>query len=248
MLKNRTPKKALEFYKSKMPVHGKTLQEVVKAYNNPAYQSLGPCPSYESQEDQTIKGWYGFPQIGVDKRIKPYNFNGVWGLRCVAAGDTLESYDYNRTWREACGYYMDNFYFRTLYPLVFRLNHNRGFLIGHYEDDNGEVYIKADIYSDEWGAFMAAHSYCARYAEDCREYDAKYQAESQIEDLRAENKQARADIKALIAECRKACESLSDFPAIQASIKGGIKSSLRDLESNRQRIATLEPNYWSAVE
>lgn len=239
----------LAFYKSKMPTHGKTLKEVIHNYASPAYCSKGPCPSFA--DNDAVKGWYGFPEIGKAERNRfprQWQFNGIWGLRCIGAGASLQTYDSEITLRDAEGYYCDNFADRTVYPLVFKLNHDRGYLIGRYESDNGEVYISHEVYKDSHSAFLVAHSDCSRYAESCRDDDMQFQAESQIEDLREQNAAIRKNLFALIGDCRAACSRVSDCPTLIQAMKKHIRAELNQLESNRQRIESLTESPWLAVE
>lgn len=240
-------KTRLAFYKSKMPTHGATLAAVVHNYANPAYCSHGPCPSFASAEDikagQPAKGWYGFPIKGSMRNYKPESFGTVYGLRCIGAGDKCGDYSN----RDAQGYYCDSFCHETIYPLVFRLNSGRGFLAGHYLSDSGEVYISKDIYPCERSAFNGAHSRAERYAESCREDNAKFQAECQIDSLREDNPTTREYLRNLIKELRTACDKLADSPAIRLALESSVRESLIDLQSNRKRIAALTDNYWLSV-
>lgn len=235
-----------DFYKSKMPTHGETLREVVRNYANPAYTSRGPCPSYSDDAMTQIKGWYGFPSVSVDRWPRPADFNGVFGFRCVAAAGVSACGEYRNT--DAEGYCCDAYGHRVIYPLVFRLNKERGFLIGRYDGDNGEVYIGKDIHDDLRGAFWAAHRECERIAESDREYFAKDQAAQEIESLRGENQDILKRAAALLKELRGLCPTLADRPAVRDALRGEVLSLRADMRKNRKRIAKLESNFWLAVE
>lgn len=248
----RNLKARRDFYKSKMPVHGATLEEVVHNYANPAYACRELSQGYNGEGRDRIAAWYGFPEVntagatrGRSRFPVPSDFHGVGGLRCVGAAGTLNGETRNR---EAEGYYCDHFYDRTVYPLVFRLPRSRGFLRGYYMHDSGEVVILAGLYDDELSAFRAAHRYASDLADSEREEDAKFQAESQIESAKAENTETRKAVRALIAEIRRHCDSLKDAPAIADALQSQIRDGLRDLEKNRQRIAALQENPQLAVE
>lgn len=239
-----------DFYKSKMPTHGETLRDVVRAYANPAYTSRGPCPSFATTEDMKrrgpAKGWYGFPAVSVDRWPRPADFNGVFGFRCVAAAGASACGEYRN--RDAEGYCCDAYGHRVIYPLVFRLNSERGFLIGRYDSDNGEVYIGKEIHDTLRGAFWAAHRDCERIAESEREYFAKDQAEHEITYLRGENQDCLKAAAALLKELRGLCPSLTERPAVRDALRGEVLSMRGTMRKNRKRIAELESNFWLAVE
>lgn len=255
---NQSTTRRMAFYKSKMPTHGKTLREVIRNYWNPSYTSRGPSPSFANAEDMArrypVKGWYGFPgDINPGRFPKPSDFGKLWGMRCIGAAGTLESNSNesryaSATNRQAEGYYMDSHHDMTVYPLVFMLSKKRGFLTGRYESDNGEVYIHNEIHDDARDAFYAAHDDCARYAEDCRECYAKDMAESEIAELREDIRNRRGYILQVISEAKANCPALDKMPAVKDIIRDGISTAMVERRKAFKRIATLESNYWAAVE
>lgn len=147
------------------------------------------------------------------------------------------------------GWYADTVQDCLFRGVVVSLSHGR--FLAAYHDSNADclVFDLSDgIFTDEYEAARRANYNAEKDAETSREEDTKYQAESQIEDLREQNKAIRKNLFALIGDCRTACSRVSDCPTLIQAMKKHIKSELSGLEANRKRIAKLTESPWLAVE
>ena len=163
------------------------------------------------------------------------------GLRLVARPDVR----YFET-----GYYVDNFQDSVTVPAVLRLpsapDGTARLLAATSDPWNPDCYlVDMDLETDERDAWHSAVRLAEYYAESCREDDAKFQAEQQIDDARDEIKSARADCHKLAAELRSLDKALP--PGLCAAIRREIavhRAAVRGAVKSIRRL-TAEP--WTAV-
>jgi hypothetical protein len=114
----------------------------------------------------------------------------------------------------------------------------------------------SDLHDDERDAAASADSEAESHAEECREGDAKYQAEREIEEAREEIKSTRAEVLAILHE-RKTINQTNLFEdrtfrrevsAVCRAIRSQVSALLARVSKLRARVETLEGNYWAAVE
>ena len=154
------------------------------------------------------------------------------------------------------GWYADNFQEQTVRPhvLLMRVKNRNGkkelvYLAGvDYSDWDG-VIVFVDIYHDcQEDAARAANYEAERIAEQCREDDARYQAEQQIEEKREELHQINKKTIALIKELKRGLSlKISNYPAICATVHESIQDAIEEKSEIYAKIAELKDNYWSAV-
>ena len=168
--------------------------------------------------------------------------NASDGLRLVARPD-------RRSFRDGIdGWYVNDF--QVTVPAVLRLpsapDGTARLLAATSDPWNDDCYlVDLDIETDERDAWRSACSLAEFYAEICREDDAKFQAEQQIEDARDEIKSARADCHKLAADLRSLDKALP--PTLCAAIRreiAGHRAAVRGAVKSIRRL-TAEP--WTAV-
>jgi hypothetical protein len=216
-----------------------------------------PGGAYKSALNHHVKygrkGWiqYDTPnQYSEAGDLMAYNLNSF---------DFMAIQDLSRRAFDYSGYYADNFQHELIKPYIVKIKTSRGVLIAPavaYSDcDIATVYFSSaelvekggDIDAAAFDRARVADSIAERLAEQSRDDDAKYQAEQQSEDLRAENQQALKDARALIAAIR----DQRAIGAIVAPICDALISEIRGLRAavhrNNQRINKLAADYWLAV-
>ena len=167
--------------------------------------------------------------------------NASDGLRLVARPDVR----YFKT-----GYYVDTFQDSVTVPAVLRLpsapDGTARLLAATSDPWNPDHYlVDTDIETDERDAWHSAVGLAEHYAESCREDDAKFQAEQQIDEARDEIKAARADCHKLAGELRSLDKALP--PGLCAAIRreiAGHRATVRGAVKSIRRL-TAEP--WTAV-
>jgi hypothetical protein len=157
------------------------------------------------------------------------------------------------------GYYADNFQYELIKPFIVKIKTSRGLLIApavaYGNCDIATVYFSSaelvekggDIDAAAFDRARVADSIAERLAEQSRDDDAKYQAEQQTEDLRAENQQSLIDARALIAAIRDQ-RAIGDIVApICDALISEIKGLRAAIRRNNERINKLAADYWLAV-
>lgn len=148
------------------------------------------------------------------------------------------------------GYYVDNFQDSVTVPAVLRLpsapDGTARLLAATSGSWNPDCYlVDMDLETDERDAWHSACSLAEHYAESCREEDAKFQAEQQIDDARDEIKTARADCHKLAAELRSLDKALP--PGLCAAIRREIASHRATVRGAVKSIRRLTAEPWTAV-
>jgi len=153
--------------------------------------------------------------------------------------------------RNITGYYADNFQDSCIYWCVVKIapanrKHNREALFAPvtYSDGFEGVTIHVDHSgslddAQQWGEQIAA-----REAEECREDDAKFQAEQQIEEAR----EAIHAINRKVIPCLRELKTVSLSSGICAVLREKIMDYLQERDSLFNQINTLQSNPWKAVE
>lgn len=94
-------------------------------------------------------------------------------------------------------------------------------------------------------AARSADHYAEKEAEDCREDNAKYMAEADIEEARAEIHGINKFVLALLGEIKSAG---ADFtPAICTALRAEVQQYLRDRREQFKIIKAREEDYWTAA-
>jgi hypothetical protein len=135
------------------------------------------------------------------------------------------------------------------------------FLEGIREPWGSDVVSRksSDLHDDECAAARGADREAEIWAEEERDDDAKFQAETQIGEAKAEIKSARVEISEILAE-RKALQRrtvpdlfresapMGEVSALCRALSKQVGSLLEGIKKNRGRIAELQGNYWFSVE
>ena len=216
-----------------------------------------PAGAYKSALNHQIK--YGRPGYGRNDTPNHYSAAGDLHAENLDKFDAVAIQDLSRRAFDYSGYYADNFQHELIKPYIVKIKTSRGILIAPavaYSDcDIATVYFSSaelvekggDIDAAAFDRARVADSIAERLAEQARDDDAKFQAEQQTEDLRAENQQALKDARALIAGIRDQ-RAIGDIvaPICDALINEirGLRAAIR---RNNQRINKLAADYWLAV-
>lgn len=115
-----------------------------------------------------------------------------------------------------------------------------------YHSDWDSATVHNEFYDCKDEAARAADHYAEREADQCREFDAKDQAEQQILTLREELHDLNREALPLIKEV-KGYTWKYQGPVCDA-IKEKLIRIIRERSEAFEKIAKLEDNYWSAVE
>lgn len=158
------------------------------------------------------------------------------------------------------GWYADNYQDELIVAHVCRMRCPRGTLYipatrntgcdgtVHYINDAELVPRGATEEQHDQACREAARSadhYAEREAEECREENAKYQAERDIEEARAEIHGINKFVLALLGEIKAAG---ADFtPAICTALRAEVQQYLRDRAEQFKIIKAREEDYWTAA-
>lgn len=179
----------------------------------------------------------------TDGTVHDSNFGGH-GLRFVGASHSILSRLRHRGW------YTDSFQSESCFGIVYRLPNGRGFLAG-YTDPWNSNKDGSGPHSLDWTcsyatpeeAARAGDSMAERYAEECREDDAKQQAEAAIEQEREDIKTARERFRHLAAGIRESRLA----PAVCDEMRSAIRGIRREIRDSVSRIRELQKDPWKAV-
>lgn len=174
--------------------------------------------------------------------------NASGGLRVINVPER------ERSLRNATGYYVDDFGEVTV-PHVLQLPaanvpgvRCERYMAAASDPYNADCYITdCDIADNLHDACQWAHRLAERYAEICREGDAKFQAESQIESLKEDICGYREQASRLVEEIRRARELTGDIPLIVLAARKQLKSLRDSVRAAHKRIDRLRDNFWYAV-
>jgi len=92
-----------------------------------------------------------------------------------------------------------------------------------------------------------AQSMAERYAEDCREWEAKQSAETRIEEIDSEVNGLRDSLRAICREIRGKCEQLAGMEQVKAMVRREVKRVRQEIRGLRREQEGLRENYWNAV-
>jgi hypothetical protein len=147
------------------------------------------------------------------------------------------------------GWYADNYQNELVRGRVLQLpgrNHSSIYVPGTYRTEcEGVTLYPLDIYDDSEDCARAADSYAEREAEDSREYDARWHAETEIEELRDSIAKLRSEARALIRDIKA---HRPQGKAICDALRGRLHDIRRESREAHKRIERLTDNYWLAVE
>lgn len=102
------------------------------------------------------------------------------------------------------GWYVDEGFNDTTRGIVFRLPNNRGFVAGCTDPHNdGPCILEIESIPDEIGAALRADRIAQLYAEECKEDQAKFEAEQKAEDEAREAKENAFAESALTELCNQ---------------------------------------------
>lgn len=184
--------------------------------------------------------------------------SGLGNIRIACANATKE------VSRDAAGYFTDNDCGDATQGAVLQLPSRGGTLLlvpaatdpwnrGMYLADFGNVQREDVPAFDGWerdaferamrDAMRAADSLAERYAEDCRDDDARQRAEMDIADARETITDCRLRLRALAAELR----TVNLPAAICAELRTGVQRIRAESHAAWQTIRERQANYWSAV-
>ena len=173
-------------------------------------------------------------------------------------GDWCEFSGGGRMLRDTTGFYSDSWCSDTIQGGVERIRTARGTYyvpVTYCTGWGGVTYYMADAEIVERGATecdhdtakheaaRSAYHYAEREADRAREDDAKYRAEEQIADARAEIHETNKAARALLAEIRG-----REFTEnVCAALRHRLREYLADRKRLFKLIAERQENYWTAV-
>jgi hypothetical protein len=96
-------------------------------------------------------------------------------------------------------------------------------------------------------AARIADSIAEKEAEKCRENDAQFQAESQYEDLKDSNLDARIQARGLIVAIRDQRAIGEIVAPICNALISEIKTIRQTIRANNQRVNALKNDFWLSV-
>jgi len=173
--------------------------------------------------------------------------------------DAVPIQDISRRAFDYSGYYADNFQMELIKPYIVKIKTSRGLFIApaiDYSDcDIATIYLSRGELVEKGGdcdeaaldAARIADSIAEREAEKGREDDAKFQAESQSDDLKAENLEARKAAHGLITAIRDQRAIGEIVAPICAALMSEIRGLRAEIRRNNSRIAALKDDFWLAV-
>ena len=216
-----------------------------------------PDGAYKSALNHHVK--YCRPGYSCNDTPNHYNEAGDLMAYNLNGFDFIAIQDLSRRAFDYSGYYCDNFQHELIKPCIVKLKTSRGLLIAPavaYSDcDIATVYFSSaelvekggDIDAAAFDRARVADSIAERLAEQGRDDDAKFQAEQQAEDLKAENQQALKEARALIVAIRDQ-RAIGDIVApICNALISEIKGLRAAIHRNNERINKLAADYWLAV-
>jgi hypothetical protein len=161
-----------------------------------------------------------------------------------------------------CGYYADNFQHEVITPQVVSIKTGRGLFIApaisFSDSDCATIFYSRgqfapkDINSSDYDEVMLeaariADSIAEKEAEKCRENDAQFQAESQYEDLKDSNLDARIQARGLIVAIRDQRAIGEIVAPICNALISEIKTIRQTIRANNQRVNALKNDFWLSV-
>lgn len=123
---------------------------------------------------KTCGGYYSVPAP---------NSNRGWGFYDDGGGSG--SPFRLRIERADCGFSIDEYGYEHMYPIIARLPHGRGFLVGWTMGNGMAACLDADIFADEDNAWRAARRRCEDAAQAEYEYQQDERARIEAEELAA---------------------------------------------------------------
>lgn len=176
--------------------------------------------------------------------------------------DHVSIQDVSRRSFDYSGYYSDNFQNELIKPYIVRIKTSKGLFIApaiaYNDSDIATIYLsKGEFCSNDQESInydtcsfqvaRIADSIAEREAEQGREDDAKFQAENQADDLKAENLQARKSAHELILAIKQQRKIGEIVTPICNALISEIKGLRREIQRNNERISKLKDDYWQAV-
>lgn len=174
-------------------------------------------------------------------------------FRFVGYADTIVRIDHT-------GWFTDSYHSDTTRGVVFRLNHDAGYIYGCTDENNGWgktddgpviFEVKANgspiIAPTKEDAARWADQFAEHYAESCRDDDAKQMAEQDIEHAKEEIKEARESVLGLTSEMKE-MRGIQDKEFICSELWASIARYRRQMHSLHRKIKRLTDDPWSAVE
>lgn len=153
---------------------------------------------------------------------------------------------------EHTGWYADSYQSALIRGHVLQLPARNGecqYVPATYCNDWDGVTVYLDeICDDKLDAAKRADGIAEMEAEKCREQDAQYCADLEIEAKREEIIFARRECLKLLREMRPLRKRGEDVPTICRTLRAGVAHYLDDIREARERIAALTEDYWLAVE
>jgi hypothetical protein len=219
-----------------------------------------PDGAYKSALDHQVKykrkGWIKYDSAN------DYSAAGDLRLYNLDSFDAVPIQDISRRCFDYSGYYADNFQMELIKPYIVKIKTGRGLFIAPaiaYSDcDMGTIYLSRGEFAPndtESQSFYDAAMNCARIAdsiaereaENGREADAQYQAESQSDDLKEANQEARKAAHGLITAIRDQRAIGEIVAPICAALMSEIRGLRAEIRRNNSRIAALKDDFWLAV-
>jgi len=172
-----------------------------------------------------------------DKHVR-WIENAAAGLRLTGYADEIcRSIDHT-------GWYTDDEGFlETLRGIVYQLPSRKGelrFAYGYADPNNaGAALLCFDPCDDKEDAARWADRFAQIHAEEERDYQRAWQAGRYYDDLAEEISTTRKACLELIREAKAGCKSLTNLPAIKATIRDRIESYVDTIREAREKRAEL---------
>jgi hypothetical protein len=216
-----------------------------------------PDGAYKSALDHQVK----YKRKGYIRYDTANHYHeGNLCLESLDGFDALPIQDVSRRSFDYSGYYADNFQDSLIKPYIVRIKTSKGLFvcpaIAYDNCDIATIYLSdgefcvnnSDVfYTVCFQMASIADSIADREAERSREDDAKFQAENQADDLKAENLHARKSAHDLILAIKQQRKIGEIVTPICNALISEIKGLRREIQRNNERISKLKADYWQSV-
>jgi hypothetical protein len=221
------------------------------------YSKHNPDGAYKSALEHQVKykrkGWIKYDSANS------YNEEGDLYLYSLDDFDGVPIQDISRRRFDYSGYYADNFQCELIKPYIVKIKTSKGLFIApaiaYSDSDIATIYFSQGEFSEDhnidsdisYKMAGMADSIAERLAEQGRDDDAKYQAEQETENLKAENEEARKEAHTLIVAIRDQRDIGAIVGPICNALMNDIKALRQTIRANNQRVSALKNDYWLSV-
>lgn len=177
--------------------------------------------------------------------------NASKGLRVVGKCHEIARNEGYGSWRDyPTGWYVDMYQQETVSGVVIALpGHDRHPVYVPAVEDayNNDSYVVnfRDVTDDLRDATSWANSLAEHWAEQAREDDMKYRAETRIEDAKSEIETVKAETRSIVRELKGHCEQLTGLKETKRIVRKHIKAARNRIRTLRREIERLTSEPWT---